>query len=94
MSWLPLKDNIITDYEVTNHSESDDWGRILIEGTTFIQDIIDNSTTLDDIESADYIVDADTGTTAGTTAQALIDAAKFSLAHYIALYDTVAETMY
>jgi hypothetical protein len=80
-------DNLLTDFEVTEHAESDDWGRVLIEETDYLQAIVDHSDNLDALQVSDYTeIDAESGATAGTTGSALIEAAEAALFHYTVLY--------
>lgn len=82
-----VEDDLLTDFEVTDHAESDDWGRVLIEETDYLQAIVDHSDDLDALQVSDYTeIDAESGATAGTTAPALIEAAEAALFHYTVLY--------
>ncbi|MFO7969392.1 MAG: FMN-binding protein [Candidatus Izemoplasmatales bacterium] len=73
---VTINNSEIVNIEVINHSESDGYGKDLIEDGNFIQLLIDED---DDLDSID-IIDASAGST--LTGEALLDIAKTALEHY------------
>jgi hypothetical protein len=72
----------ITAFAVTSHTESADWGKIVIDEGTLINAII-GSSSVSGLNVDDYAdIDAEGSATAGTTAEALIDAASAAISHY------------
>ncbi|MFP4286723.1 MAG: FMN-binding protein [Candidatus Izemoplasmataceae bacterium] len=72
----------ITAFTVTDHSESEDWGKIIIDEEALTNAII-GSSSVSEIDVNDYDnIDAEGSATAGTTAEALVDAASAALSHY------------
>ena len=68
----------MTNFVVTEHRESANWGGVLIDDGEFIAQIIANANTLSN-------VDAEAGVTA--TSEALIDVARAAMEHYKNYYE-------
>ncbi len=72
-------------FEITNHSESAEWGGVIIDRGDIQSALIDKWDDLDSFDVAGYSdVDADTGATA--TAEALEDIAVAAVEHYLEYY--------
>lgn len=72
----------ITAFTVTDHTESAEWGKIVIDEGALITAII-GSSSVSGISVDDYAsIDAESSATAGTTVEALLDAASAAISHY------------
>jgi Na+-translocating ferredoxin:NAD+ oxidoreductase RnfG subunit len=76
---VTIQEGAIVAYQVVSHSESDGYGKTLIESGTLIQAFIDESSDLDALDVQDYL-DAEAGAT--ITGDALFDIALTALEHY------------
>ncbi len=81
---VTFTDGVITDFEVTNHSESDEWGAILISEGELQQAIIEQGSDFTDIALEDYtdLEDTDASGAATQTGESLIDIARAAYEHF------------
>lgn len=86
----------ITAFTVTDHSESESWGGVLIEKGELSDALVDYSDDLSALSLDDYVVidedwasdyDVEAGATVGTTGEAMLDIALGALEHYEAYYE-------
>ena len=75
---ITILDGEIVTYTITEHNESDAWGKAVIDGGALIQAIIDESN-LSNLDVHDYL---DGQASATVTGEALLDIALAALEHY------------
>ncbi len=80
---VTVEDGKIVKYEVTEHEESDGYGKDIIDEGSLAQAFIDETDDLDTFDlDSHVVVDTTSGATAGITGEALLEMALTALEHY------------
>ncbi len=80
-------DGVMTEFEVTEHSESAAWGGVIIDAGDLQAEIVEQAANLNAIDAQDYsVIDAEAGATAIATVDAILNIANAAVDHFNAYY--------